>query len=161
MPHKIDEAQPESTSVEALKSWPIQASALFVSLVLASMGMSQSLPDAVRVGRGLGLVVFAVLLATLVLVWKRPLRGLISVLTLVITAPVVAMNSNDGATSSLQLSQDIHSCYQRAVAALSPDFGDAALSPLDKQQRAYGYVNECLLVQGWSAEDRSAVMYRP
>jgi hypothetical protein len=70
MPHKIDEAQPESTSVEALKSWPIQASALFVSLVLASMGMSQSLPDAVRVGRGLGLVVFAVLLAS-----SRPETG--------------------------------------------------------------------------------------
>jgi len=150
--------------LDSLRSRGVQIGALALAVLVASSAVSTSLSPAVRVGRGIGLVIFALILACLTLVWKRPTRGLIPVLALILVAPIVVMNRDEQPRSREGLARDLHLCYQRAIEAgarRTSGRGGRVYTERDQQEIAYGYVNECLLVQGWSDAERAAVMLRP
>lgn len=76
------------TSLQALQSRPIQSGAIVVAVALASMATPTTMPDAYRVGYGVGVVLFALILATLVLIWRKRARGFIPILALVLSVPL-------------------------------------------------------------------------
>lgn len=81
-------------AVAALKGRPIQVAAILVAVVLASIRVPQTMPDAYRVGAGIGIVLAALILAMLVLLWRKPARGFVPILTLILSVPLMSVNSS-------------------------------------------------------------------
>lgn len=152
-----------ANALDGLRSRPVQVAAVAVALFLTAINTSTHLPDAVRLGSAIAQVIIAALLASLVLAWRRPARGFIPVLTLVLVVPVMMLDRSappepvSGSGTASLLPRDVHRCYQDAIADglfITPE----PLSTRQYQQRAIGYVNECLLLQGYSDNERSGAV---
>lgn len=142
----------------ALSSWPIQLGALGVALLIASTSEPLTYSSPERLGRGAGVVIFATVIATMVLVWKRHSRGLIPLLALLFVIPVSTWTSDrsESVTDWRRFAADVSACYREAIGSFAGraqlfEIGSAAA----EQQRTGGFVNECLLVRGWSEAERS------
>lgn len=156
-----DTASATSRTLNLLRLRRVQLAALAVALLIASTSQPTEFPDTYRVGAGAAVVLVAFTLASVVLVWKSEIRGFIPLLTLILVTPMATWVNPERSASSQELAQDVHSCYQRWIEVSTRNQDDLDVPALDQQQRAGGYVRECLFQAGWSEADRVAVIPRP